>query len=55
MIQPIPTTQKINKEDAALATAYVLAASASVGIANVTLFRHSLTDVVFSAGGQDGI
>jgi len=48
----MPTTPEINKEDAALATAYVLAASASVGIANVTLFQHSLTDVVFSAGGQ---
>jgi hypothetical protein len=41
---------QVDSEDAILAPVFTLAAAASVGIADVTLFNTSITDTVFSLG-----
>lgn len=46
------TTGEIDKEDAALAALFGLAAATSVGIADVSLFSHSFSDTLFTLGDQ---
>lgn len=46
-------TGEIDTEDAAVAAVFGLAAASQVGIADVSLFGYSMTDVLTQVSGQD--